>query len=491
MAPSTVPNSVQVQIDLNKLSERWSQVQKMHSFSQPTLRALEKLLKEGVDHDCYRVDPVDFAMTRGLDRAEVIDLFLCATKEGIFEMKWHVICPMCSGLVSSVDRLRGLNSKYHCDICDVDGEANLDDCIQVSFTVTPAIRKIKHHDLASLSPEEYFLEHYFNRCAVMTSSGKRLFECGKDYAKLVAFLPPQGSLSVPFDMPKGMLCAIESETGKSHWTRVLSSPSGGSRKPLTFEFTSQGWAGLPEEALAGPVEAKVENRSAREIKVLLFWVDPDESQHTLSLAPYLTGKVLLNTQRFRELFRWETLQTDEGISIKDISFIFTDLKGSTALYERIGDLKAFALVKRHFESLSRVILRNHGSIVKTIGDAVMAAFLNPKDALTAAGEMLTEIENFNHGLNQRDVLLKIGLHKGAAMMVTLNEQLDYFGQAVNIAARIQNLADADEIWISEEVKSAEGVAEVLGRFKVAPEKAKLKGISDEMRVYKLTHLSGS
>ena len=59
------------------------------------------------------------------------------------------------------------------------------------------------------------------------------------------------------------------------------------------------------------------------------------------------------------------------------------------------------------------------------------------------------------------IILKIGVHKGAAIAVTLNDRLDYFGQTVNIAARVQNIADADELYISEQVFEADGVAHEL------------------------------
>ncbi len=66
----------------------------------------------------------------------------------------------------------------------------------------------------------------------------------------------------------------------------------------------------------------------------------------------------------------------------------------------------------------------------------------------------------------RELILKIGVHTGAAIAVTLNERLDYFGQTVNIAARVQQLAGADEICISGDVQSAEGVAALLGGLQV-------------------------
>jgi len=102
----------------------------------------------------------------------------------------------------------------------------------------------------------------------------------------------------------------------------------------------------------------------------------------------LDGKRILTSQTFRDLFRHEVIKGNEGINVEDLTIIFTDLKGSTELYDRVGDLKAFNLVNQHFESLAKVIVKNSGAIVKTIGDAIMATFANPLDALKAATEIV-------------------------------------------------------------------------------------------------------
>ena len=158
------------------------------------------------------------------------------------------------------------------------------------------------------------------------------------------------------------------------------------------------------------------------------------------------------TQTFRDFFRSEVIRATEGIAVRDITVLFTDLKGSTALYERIGDLNAYVQVQRHFEQLIDVTVRHQGAVTKTIGDAVMAAFLTPTDALRAALEMREAVEQLNRDRPQRDFILKIGIHKGASIAVTLNERLDYFGQTVNIAARVQHLAGGDEICLTEDFR---------------------------------------
>ena len=79
-------------------------------------------------------------------------------------------------------------------------------------------------------------------------------------------------------------------------------------------------------------------------------------------------------------------------------------------------------------------------MVKTIGDAVMATFPAPDRALAAALRMREAIGGVGSETRHEDLLLKIGIHEGPCLAVMLNDRLDYFGQTVNIAARVQGLA---------------------------------------------------
>ena len=83
------------------------------------------------------------------------------------------------------------------------------------------------------------------------------------------------------------------------------------------------------------------------------------------------------------------------------------------------------------------------------------------------------------------------MHKGAAIAVTLNDRLDYFGQTVNIAARVQNLADADEIMLSRDVYETAAVKELLRPFRVDPQNARLRGVNEEIPVYRVQRETSS
>ena len=99
------------------------------------------------------------------------------------------------------------------------------------------------------------------------------------------------------------------------------------------------------------------------------------------------------------------------------------------------------------------------------------------------------IERFNDAQPERPVSLKIGIHHGAAIAVTLNDGLDYFGQTVNIASRVQEMADAEEIWITEEVWHYPGVHALLEPFPVDQRMAEFRGIERPMTVLRISSRS--
>jgi len=207
--------------------------------------------------------------------------------------------------------------------------------------------------------------------------------------------------------------------------------------------------------------------------------------HQLIFEPYLTGADMLTNQTFRNIFNLELFQSTGGMAVKDTSRMFTDLQGSTELYDRIGDLKAFSLVHHHFDVLGDSVIRNNGAIVKTIGDAIMAAFQSSADTLTAAIEMRDAIKSYNKNSSDEDIYIKIGIHRGAAIAVTLNERLDYFGQSINIAARIQGLANGDEIYMTDSILEAPNVKKILSGRTLKRKQEKLKGIEMPFNVYKI------
>jgi class 3 adenylate cyclase len=178
---------------------------------------------------------------------------------------------------------------------------------------------------------------------------------------------------------------------------------------------------------------------------------------------------------------------DQRLKITSLTFLFTDLKGSTELYERVGDLVAYDMVRAHFGVLNEAVAAEAGAVVKTIGDAVMATFPTPDRALAAALRMRESMRRLNEQSGREDLLLKIGMHEGPCLAVTLNDRLDYFGQTVNIAARVQGLALSHAIFATEPVVENALAARLLGERGLTPvsRRHSLRGIANELTVYEI------
>ncbi len=150
----------------------------------------------------------------------------------------------------------------------------------------------------------------------------------------------------------------------------------------------------------------------------------------------------------------------------------------------MGDLVAYDLVRAHFRVLNEIVAAEAGAVVKTIGDAVMATFPTPDRALAAALRMRQSVQSIKD-----DLLIKIGIHEGPCLAVTLNDRLDYFGQTVNIAARVQGLADSQAIIATKPVVENPQVSKMLEISKLAPtaQDATLRGVADKVTIYQIPY----
>ena len=468
------------------LDERLAALEEARAWSPRLISRLESHIRTADDLALYRINAFSFAKERHLGENEVIDLFLHATALGLFSMDWSLYCPQCCCVVESFRSLKSLNNHYHCAFCQVGYEAALDEYIAVAFTVSPNIRRIGFHDPEQLSAWDRFFKTQ-NTAEGLLPDGQPLVNAKAALARSVTYLPPGETTSIEIEVDEGTVVGSCPLGRAAMMVHIVGAPAS-APQVVPVAYGDKAHVHEVHEMAPGKIVFTLANKSSERGMFAIAVLPPgfDMAGAPVQFVPFLNGKRLLTTQAFRDLFRSEVIKAREGIGVKDITLLFTDLKGSTALYDRIGDLNAFALVQRHFDLLQDVVVRYHGAIIKTIGDAVMATFLEPADAVAAALSMRNEIDAFNARQADRAIILKIGIHKGAAIAVTLNERLDYFGQTVNIAARVQQLADAEEIFVSEDVYSAEGVHAMLASREVVSSVSKLKGVQQDLRVFRIT-----
>ena len=491
-------------LDEQVLDELLGKLESVRSWSPRVIAKLEALIHTEDDYSLFRVNPIQFAAEKGIAEPEAIDLFLHSARLGLFEMEWHLVCATCGNVVESFRNMHKLHSTYICNQCAFENTAALDDYIQVSFTVSRAIRDIVFHHPEQLSADDYLYKYKLARGVHSWLEGWSHEALIRAVTKLLAYLEPGEKRRLDFPAEWGLVIITNLTDRVTAGFQVAPEPASAPQS-ITLQMQESQFHIRDQEAPAGRLDygyaalsfhhlghlssgslvVEIENIMDRRACMWMANFTGEPPRNGITFDPFLSGKRLLTTQTFRSLFRSETIPVDEGIAVRDITFLFTDLKGSTALYEQIGDPKAYFLVRQHFDTLGYAVNRFEGATVKTIGDAVMAAFMNPLDAVHAALEMLRDIEAFNRNISDR-LVLKIGIHTGHSIVVSLNDRLDYFGQTVNIASRVQGLADAGEIYVSEDVYSYPGVREAVALYDIASEDVIVKGVSGTLRVYRIS-----
>ncbi|MFQ6017134.1 MAG: adenylate/guanylate cyclase domain-containing protein [Kiloniellaceae bacterium] len=394
--------------------------------------------------DLVHLRPLKLARDWGVDERRVIELCLEAVRAGLLDLRWDLLCPRCRIPKAAVGSLDKLPEGAHCATCNIDYGRNFSKNVELSFNPAPAVRAIGAGEYCLFGPMS--TPHIWIHLTLEDGTRR----------KVAAGLPPG-----PY-----RLRALEP----------------GPELDITWDR-----GGFPEVILeanavrAGPAaesgQVVLTNRSGRERTVVV------EERHWVRDA--LTADRVTAMQAFRDLFSDQVLRPGDEVSIKRVALMFTDLRGSTALYSAVGDANAYHLVREHFAFLAGVVRAHNGAVVKTIGDAIMAAFIDPADALRAALRVQREVAAFNARSGGRAIVIKLGLHEGPSIAVNLNGRLDYFGTTVNMAARLQGESHGGDIVLSQVFSENSAVRRLVDPFDPVREWTALKGFEEPVAFLRL------
>ena len=308
------------------------------------VQAFAELARAGEDRDVVRVNPVRFAEERGLAVGAVVDVFLHARALGLVAMEWQYVCPGCGDVVERLASLTSATAHFWCQVCSAERDADLSDFIAVTFSLSPALRPSPYHDPWSLEPREHFLGYRFTQNGVV-GDGTPVARLPRSLRRRV---PPTSSPArrgrSRVDAEPRLLWLTNGPAlivGADRTTSSARSPS-----------STPGRAARASARRSPPVRSRsLHERDRRAVPV-----DDHEPARSLrpDAAPFLSGAEVLSNQTFLDLFADETIVAGEGLAVQRLTLLFTDLKGSTALYDRIGDLRAFDLVRQHFGHLRNV-----------------------------------------------------------------------------------------------------------------------------------------
>ncbi len=396
-------------------------------------------LVERPDDEVSQMRPFELARLWGLDRREVLRGFLHATVAGLTDLRWQINCPVCRVGASVVSDLAAVEETAHCAACQIHYDTDFAQHVEAVFPCNEAVRAVTPALYCASSPA--YIPHVFAQ---------------------VRAAPGQPCVHA-IDLPPGPL-----------HLRVLGRRGGVDLAPVA------GIARLVVRLEGGALSARTEPSEGPTSTIEIV---SDASEPIVVLleragwsADAVLGAVMSSFPEFLDLFATEAPARGVDLRVGHLALLFSDLVGSTALYQRVGDARAFALVEEHFRECGRIIADAGGAIVKTMGDAVMASFPSAREAVVAARAMVEaqEASSREHGLG-----VKLGVHAGPCLAVRANERLDFFGTTVNLAARLQAKAGEGELVLTRESAEDPALAPLLAGLPSRAFKAALKGISTE------------
>ena len=164
----------------------------------------------------------------------------------------------------------------------------------------------------------------------------------------------------------------------------------------------------------------------------------------------------------------------------DLAILFADVCDSTRLYETVGNVRATQIIQGLLRQLESAVTRGGGRVIKSLGDGLMCTFPDPVGACTAAEAMMATVASASLMTAQvGGVHVRVGLHYGSAV----DADGDVFGDAINVAARVQSLASPQEVLLTDEM--VRRLSEPLRKRSVLLDRTTVKGRTVPTSIYRL------
>jgi class 3 adenylate cyclase len=402
------------------------------------VEAIDKLvdwIRTGDDVDLHRIQIRERARAWKLSEVDMLRTALHATRAGLLDLSWDTICPHCRGVRDESGKLSQVKAEGHCEVCRLDFATDTAEAIEVTFRVHPSIRAVPVQLYCSAEPAR------------------------RDHVRVQRALAPGEKAQLRPRLAPGRYTVWVGHRGGWY---LDADPDGPAE--LVYEDHPEGTV---VRASVEPL-VQVENDGT---ELELFTIE-----RTTWSDDALRPGMLLSFQEFRDLFSEDYIGADVTLAVGEQTLLFTDVVGSTAFYASRGDPAAFVEIKKHFDEVFAIVANHRGAVVKTIGDAVMATFVSPVDAVRASQQIH---QTFHPQRADTPIRLRISLNTGPCIAVRLNANADFFGGTVNVAAKLQALAEGYQIAMSEATYRSAGVAEFL-----AAQHADLEDLTYESKALK-------
>lgn len=384
---------------------------------------LSKAIETWSPQELARLRPLAAADQLGVSGAAMIDACLLAAHEGILNLRWDVLCPTCRVSADTKEELSQINTHANCEACDVDFQSNLAGAIEMVFQTHPEIREVNTQKYCIGGPVHS--PHVVAQ--VRIDAGERL--------------------EVPLDLgignylirgprlPRTQNLIVQSKAAPSNAEWSLSDLGSGSHTPKLRE-------GRQTLTFTNDLD------SLRIIRI----------ERTIPRSDVVTAATASAHPLFRKLFPGQRFSEDNPIATETMTFLTTGINNVDQLYASLGDSDAYASIHRLHGEVTNIVCGASGTVVKTMGEQLLAAFSSRDSAVIAA----FRIREHLGGSGNHDVVLGIGIHCGPTLVTTQNHQLDYFGGTVRAAGGLPDHAGGDTL-VTESVYADPSVTGHLDR----------------------------
>jgi hypothetical protein len=261
-------------IDELFLECKMTQIEQARSWSPRVISKFETLIRSGDEVSLYRANPLAFARDRSVAEPESIDLFLHAARAGLLDMHWDILCPHSGLVLESFGRLRALRSHFVCGLCDIEGQTELDDFIEVSFSVSPQVRRLALYDVDNLPIEDLHWKLKFANSGRLPGGQTRFVDLLRSLVRGMTYLPSGLTTTLQAEIGPGALSGVNVQTQAGFMLPVMLAPTAeqvpNSPTVVRIAYDGQRFTPAASAVPSGPVVFEISNTGPRRGSLLLI-----------------------------------------------------------------------------------------------------------------------------------------------------------------------------------------------------------------------------
>ncbi len=400
-----------------KLHSRLNQLQE-RKIDPLVIDTLGQFLEYASDFEVARIRPIALAERFKLDPNQVVNACLEGTRLGIFSLLWDIMCPSCRIPADIKETLSAIKDHGYCEACNLNFGIDLAESVELIFRVHPEIREVVTATYCIGGPA--WSKHVVAQ--VRLAAGER-FAC---------------------------------DLNLSEGAYVVRGP----QLPYIINFRvghNEGLRSVELSLARPPADARIQLPGGSQVIHLCNDSAIDQQvriERTVDRHDALSAARASTMALFRELFPSEILSSDQIVSVAHVTVMRVKIHGTQQLYETLGDGPAFNQIRVTLDRVLQAIRQNSGAIVKTIGEGVLATFVDPKHAVLAAIELVKN-------KTDSDTRLSVAIHCGTAMVATVDERLDYFGKTLKTLEQLIEAAKPHAIALTSSITELAEVRSLL------------------------------